>query len=162
PRVLRTLLLLDLESHPPGAAVDIVRIEIDPAPARIVQYSLLERPIPSPETIATLTARLGALVGDTRCGSPVLLDTHRPDGLDMRRYAPHSRIRNPDPLNQVPGPPVLRRFRPPIAVRVAVEHGAPAHVAITRRGVPAGRVEQRAGPWRTSGAWWENDGKPWD
>ena len=38
PRVLRTLLLLDLESHPPPAAVDIVTIEIDPAPGRIVQY----------------------------------------------------------------------------------------------------------------------------
>ena len=32
PRVLRTLLMLDLESHPPPAAVDIVTIEIDPAP----------------------------------------------------------------------------------------------------------------------------------
>src|SRR5918992_4684872 len=40
-RVLRTLLLLDLESHPPPAAVDIVTIEVDPAPSRIVQYSLL-------------------------------------------------------------------------------------------------------------------------
>ena len=33
PRVLRTLLLLDLESHPPSARIDIVTIEIDPAPA---------------------------------------------------------------------------------------------------------------------------------
>ena len=36
-KVLRTLLLLDLESHPPSTAVDIVTIEIDPAPARIVR-----------------------------------------------------------------------------------------------------------------------------
>ena len=64
-KVLRTLLLLDLESHPPSAAIDIVTIEIDPAPGRIVQYSLLERAMPSPETLATLTARLGALVGET-------------------------------------------------------------------------------------------------
>ena len=42
--VLRTLLLLDLESHPPGRRIDIVTIEVDPAPGRIVQYSLLERP----------------------------------------------------------------------------------------------------------------------
>ena len=38
PRVLRTLLLLDLESHPPAAAIDVVTIEIDPAPGRVVQY----------------------------------------------------------------------------------------------------------------------------
>ena len=45
-------------------AIDIVTIEIDPAPARIIQYSLLERALPSAETLATLTARLGALVGE--------------------------------------------------------------------------------------------------
>ena len=44
--------------------------------------------MPSPETLATLTARLGALVGETRCGSPALLDTYRPDGFEMRRFAP--------------------------------------------------------------------------
>ena len=85
-RVLRTLLMLDLESHPPAAAIDIVTIEIDPAPGRVIQYSLLERALPSAETVATLTARLGALVGETRCGSPVLLDTHRPDGFEMRAF----------------------------------------------------------------------------
>src|SRR6478735_6053014 len=86
PRVLRTLLMLDLESHPPAAAVDIVNVEIDPAPGRVVQYSLLERAVPSAEVVATLTARLSALVGETRCGSPALLDTHGPDGFEMRRY----------------------------------------------------------------------------
>ena len=37
PKVLRTLLLLDLESHPPSHAIDIVTIEIDPVPGRVVQ-----------------------------------------------------------------------------------------------------------------------------
>ncbi len=87
-RVLRTLLLLDLESHPPGAAIDIVTIEIDPAPGRVLQYSLLERALPSAETIATLTARLAALVGESRCGMPVLLDSYRPDAFVLERFAP--------------------------------------------------------------------------
>ncbi len=69
-----------------AAAIDIVTIELDPAPGRVIQYSLLERALPSAETLATLTARLGALVGETRCGSPVLLDTHRPDGFEMRAF----------------------------------------------------------------------------
>src|SRR5204862_4825512 len=77
-KVLRTLLLLDLESHAPDAAVDIVSIELDPAPARVTQFSLLARALPSPETLSTLTARLSALVGESRIGSAVLLDTHRP------------------------------------------------------------------------------------
>ena len=158
-KVLRTLLLLDLESHPPSAGIDIVTLEIDPAPGRIVQYLLLERATASPETLATLNARLGALVGDTRCGSPSLFDTHRPDAFEMKRFQPESRgtqaPRHPSPL-------VLRLFRPPIAVRVAVERGRPAHVAIDRRGMPGGRVEQQAGPWRTSGAWWDGTAAPWD
>jgi protein ImuB len=196
PKVLRTLLLLDLESHPPPAAIDIVTIEIDPAPARIIQYSLLERAMPSAETLATLSARLCALVGDTRCGSPVLLDTYRPDAIEMRRFAPEARpsrdrrrgktphaadaeqvlppgvpapadaaapLQNPEGRGSSPESrmPVLRRFRPPIAVRVAVERGRPVRVAIDRRGMPGGDVEQQAGPWRTSGAWWDA-GVMWD
>ena len=182
-KVLRTLLLLDLESHPPSAAIDVVSIEIDPVPGRILQYSLLERALPSPETLATLTARLGALVGDSRCGSPVLLDTWRPDGFEMTRFAPASSSQFPVSSSQFysgqkpaarsrpPGASsqertasnlILRRFRPPVAVRVAVDRGRPVHVAVDRRGMPGGDVDRAAGPWRTSGAWWDPKSAAWD
>src|SRR4029078_362807 len=87
--------LLDLESHPPfgGAGdvmIDIVTIELDPAPARITQFSLLERALPSPETLYTLTPALSALVGESRIGSAVLLDTHQPGAFEMTRFAPES------------------------------------------------------------------------
>jgi hypothetical protein len=36
-RVLRTLILLDLESHPPPAAIDAVEIDLGVTPGRIVQ-----------------------------------------------------------------------------------------------------------------------------
>jgi protein ImuB len=154
-RVLRTLLLLDLESHPPSVAIDIVTIEVDPAPARIIQYSLLERALPSIETIATLNARLEALVGEGRYGSPALLDTHRPDGFELRRFGVPDVL--PAAIGRAPGPASLslRRFRPPVAVRVTVEHGRPVYVPVDRQGLPGGRVAQAAGPWRSSGAWWE-------
>jgi hypothetical protein len=87
-RVLRTLLLLDLESSALAAAVDVVAIELDPAPSRITQFSLLQRALPSPETLSTLTARLSALAGQARVGSPVLVDSHAPDACAMERYAP--------------------------------------------------------------------------
>lgn len=187
PRVLRTLLLLDLESHPPSAGIDVVTIEVDPAPSRIIQYSLLERARPSAETLATLTARLNALVGESRVGTPLLLDTHRPDAFEMRRFAPRepggrgaggpgsgdgrSRVGFPS-APWLPGPPApcLRRFRLPVAIRVTVDRGRPVAVAIDRRGMPGGRVERAAGPWRTSGAWWDGgstgspqcDTSPWD
>ena len=175
PKVLRTLLLLDLESHPPSHAIDIVTIEIDPVPGRVVQYSLLERALPSPETVATLMARLRALVGENRCGSPMILDTWRPDGIEMQGFAPSSQ---PDfasascEVCRAGGAfaakvdssqfPVLRRFRPPVAVRVTVERGRPIRVAIDRRGMPGGEVTRAAGPWRTSGAWWGSAVAAWD
>ena len=165
PRVLRTLLLLDLESHPPAAGIDVVTIEVDPAPSRIVQFSLLERATPSPETLATLTARLNALVGEPRVGSPVRLDSHRPDAFEMRRFSPNPQNPNREPRteNREPaGALVMRRFRPPVAIRVTVEKGRPVFIAIDRKGMPGGKVEQAAGPWRSSGAWWDGSGTYWD
>jgi len=82
-KVLRTLLLLDLESHQPPAGVDRVTVAIDPTPGRIVQESLLTRALPAPEQVSTLLARLGALMGDTRCGSPALVDSHRPGAFEL-------------------------------------------------------------------------------
>ena len=80
-RTLRTLALLDLESHPPTAAIDRVVVAIEPTPARVLQFSLLSRPLPSPAQISTLMARLGALMGEGRCGSPTAVDTWQPGGL---------------------------------------------------------------------------------
>jgi protein ImuB len=174
-RVLRTLLLLDLESHAPPAAVDVVIVEVDPAPGRVIQYSLLERALPSAETLATLMARLGALVGESRCGSPHLPDTHRPDAFEMIRFNPTANAQRRTPNAERPAPafaqeqnalrrgkPSIRRFRPPVAVRVTVERGRPAHLAIDRRGMPGGHIVQAAGPWRWSGAWWDVERTPWD
>src|SRR5262249_9747688 len=87
-KVLRTLVLLDLESHPPTAGIDRVTIVIHPTPGRIVQHSLLTRALPPPEQISTLTARLAAVMGDGRVGAPALLDTHRPEAFEMRRFEP--------------------------------------------------------------------------
>ena len=87
-RTLRTLALLDLESHPPAAAIDRVVVAVDPTPARVLQFSLLTRPLPSPEQLSTLMARLSALMGEGRCGSPVAVDTWQPGAFAMKAFAP--------------------------------------------------------------------------
>jgi hypothetical protein len=182
-RALRTLALLDLESHPPDAAIDRVIVAVDPTPGRVVQYSLLARPLPSPEQLSTLTARLAALMGEGRCGSPVMVDSWRPGAFAMKPFAPcdtrtiHSRndtLRYRDTgentslfnvgaavprcvVDTAANPVVaLRRFRVPIPARVRVEEGRPVHMWIDRRGFGSGRIDVAAGPWRTSGAWWES------
>ena len=86
-RTLRTLALLDLESHPPGAAVDCVTIVIDPTPGRVLQHALFTHAHPTPEQLSTLVARLGALMGQDRFGAPALVDSYRPGAFEMRAFA---------------------------------------------------------------------------
>jgi protein ImuB len=175
-RALRTLALLDLEAHPAEAAIDRVTIVIDPTPGRVVQHTLYTRARPTPEQLSTLLARLGALMGQDRFGAPVSVDTERPGAFAMAPFATdHDAGRNrgdrcrqaqterphgpsahePSAISHQPLMSALRRCRQPVPARVAVMDGRPVRVTTDRRGFPGGTVVHCAGPWRTSGHWWE-------
>src|SRR6185295_6862937 len=96
-RTLRTLALLDLESHPPSAAIDRVVVAVDPTPGRVIQFSLLTRPLPSPEQLSTLMARLTALMGEGRCGSAITVDSWQPGAFEMTPFAPRLGTQDPEP-----------------------------------------------------------------
>jgi protein ImuB len=160
-KTLRTLVLLDLESHPPDAAIDIVRVVIEPTPGRVLQWTLLERAQPAPEQVSTLIARLSALMGDTHVGSPRLLDTWKPGAFAMARFevaAPGVPIAVPTQAPDSSIGSALRRFRFPIPARVHVQEGRPVRIVTDRNGFTSGAVVQAAGPWRTSGEWWTTPG----
>jgi protein ImuB len=172
-RTLRTLALLDLESHPPAAAIDRVRIVIDPTPGRVLQHTLFTRAHPTPEQLSTLLARLGALMGQDRFGAPAVVDTYRPGAFAMKPFATEHTHRGvgADPRVR-PGPThgsapthvsavsvlnvvsALRRCRFPVPARVVVGDGRPVRVVTDRRGFAGGAVTRCAGPWRSSGDWW--------
>jgi protein ImuB len=162
PKTLRTLILLDLESNPPSAAIDRVRVLVEPTPARVTQWMLFERALPSPEQVSTLLARLTALMGDTRVGSPRLLDSWKPGVFAMdpfvAREVAHARHDAHTPADTATPASALRRFRMPVPARVQVHEGQPVRIMTDRRGITGGAVVQAAGPWRTSGEWW-NDGQ---
>jgi protein ImuB len=166
-RTLRTLALLDLESHPPGGAVDRVTIVIDPTPGRVLQHTLYARAHPTPEQLSTLLARLGALMGQDRLGAPAAVDSYRPGAFAMAPFKTehqHDREENNRGArrdrgeNAVAFTQALRRCRQPVPARVAIDNGRPARVTTDRRGFVGGTVVRCAGPWRTSGEWWA-DGK---
>jgi protein ImuB len=90
-RILRTLILLDLESHPPPAAIDVVAIDLEVSPGPIAQGSLMIPTLPAPEDLATLVARLTALVGASRVGAPVVLDTHDARDVGMAVFRAEGR-----------------------------------------------------------------------
>ena len=180
-RALRTLALLDLETHPAEAAIDRVTIVIDPTPGRVVQHTLYTRAQPTPEQLSTLLARLGALMGQDRFGVAAAIDTDRPGAFVMTAFATevaqglrpadrtaqavrhesHARSAvndEPAAMSQQPLPSAVRRCRQPVPARVAVADGRPVRVTTDRRGFAGGAVTHCAGPWRTSGEWWL-DGK---
>ena len=86
-RTLRTLALLDLESHPPAAPIESVTVVIDPTPGRVLQHTLFARAHPTPERLSTLIARLGALMGQDRIGAAAAVDSYHPGAFAMRPYA---------------------------------------------------------------------------
>jgi protein ImuB len=148
-RTWRTLLLLDLEAHPPDDAIRALTVTAEPTPARSVQFSLLDPAQPSPERLAETMARLHEWTASGRGGTPLLLDTHRPGAFALGSFAPGP----PSHLASAPPPRVaLRVFRPPLPAQVSLRDGAPAFVAAP--GV-RGAVVDRAGPWRASGDWWD-------
>jgi protein ImuB len=167
-RALRTLALLDLGSHPPGAAIDRVTIAIDPTPGRVLQHTLFTRAQPAPEQVSTLLARLGALMGQDRVGAPAVVDSDRPGAFAMtafttdhaRERAGRNRGEREERKEHSSDPCVcaaLRRCRQPVPARVAIADGRPIRVTTDRRGFAGGAVVQCAGPWRTSGNWWAGE-----
>ena len=164
-RALRTLALLHLEAHPVTAGIDRVTVAADPVPGRVIQHSLLTRALPLPEQLCTLLARLGAVMGDGRCGMAALVDSHRPGAFAMQPFSAdwHKGAiainpmwdRRPSGRWQQDQPSlVIRRFRIPVPASVAVKDGRPARVITDRQGLRGGCVEGCVGPWRTSGEWW--------
>jgi protein ImuB len=168
-RTLRTLALLDLESHPPSAAVERVAIVVDPTPGRVMQHTLFAPSQPTPEQLSTLLARLGAVMGQDRIGSPATVDSYRPGAFEMKAFVPpehddQRRARGArreksvqdessacSALNVVR----LRRCRHPVPARVAADaQQRPVRVTTDRRGFAGGAVVHASGPWRTSGEWW--------
>jgi protein ImuB len=124
---------------------------------------------PEPEKLELTLARISGVVGEGRVGSPVLLDTYRREGFEVRRFVPsESMARNNGHLAARQERPALhnhngeivtalRILRPPIAVRVSHSKGQPSHVMSRKRGRISGEILWAAGPWRSSGDWWEQD-----
>src|SRR5262245_20803834 len=86
-KVFLKLLLLDIQSHPPGCAIVAASIACEPAKPRSLQSGLFQPLAPEPEKLELVLARLGRLVGANNIGSPELVDTHRPGAFRIKRFS---------------------------------------------------------------------------
>ena len=156
------LLQLDLKAHPPGAPIIKIHLAAEPVHPRAAQNGLFLPPSPAPEKLELTLARIAGIVGEEKVGSLQLLDTHRPEGFRVQRFTiwepaakndhSHSKQNSDDLVT------ALRVFRPPAAVTVTMQDGRPTHIAGSRKKEIHGGILWAAGPWRSSGDWWEQDG----
>lgn len=164
PRTFLRLFLLDIESHPPPAPIIAVAITAEPVPPRVFQTGLFIPLAPEPEKLEVTLARLAKLLGAENVGSPELLDTHRPDAFQMKRFdlsrggKKSNRNRQTAIGNRqcVIG---FRKFRPPWHAKVHIMHGRPSQISVRESDHCAmrGTIVCASGPWRTSGDWWRKD-----
>ena len=176
------LLQLDLKANPPTAPVLKLWLHAEPVRPKFDQRGLFLPLTPEQQKLEITLARLaGVTGGEGNVGSPEILDTHRPDSFRIKRFAPplpnyaekdqkpHS---TKNGLNEAPDEPkpasALRRFRPPQPVSVQIINGHPGTIgpprAIAEKDEMSravyGEVVWCAGPWRTSGEWWNQ--QPWE
>ncbi len=180
-KVFLKLLQLDLATHPPGAPVTKIWLVAEPAPPRSAQRGLFVPVCPEAEKLEITLARIAAIVGERRAGMARLQDSHRRESFTVERFtvaADHSSADAPPTLSDTCGQPPLamRLIRPARRLRVSVVEGRPeslaAEVKQTERIGLQGKVLWSAGPWRSSGDWWTENGKseamnseqisPWD
>jgi protein ImuB len=158
---LLKLIQLDLELHPPEAAVIALRIAAHPARPQTEQQGLFAAQSPEAGRLEILLARLRKLVGEGRVGAPELLDSHAPEAFRVANFkfgqaTSHGMNRQVQPATQIKTQttshaPALRMVRPPSAVAVELHGDAP--FAMYHEGQRL-MLQAGSGPWRTSGAWW--------
>jgi len=149
------VLLSHLETVRLGSHLVAARLVASPARPQQKQDGLFDTGLRDPAAFWENLARVGALVGDDRVGTPVGADTHRPDAFTLVKPADTVPAPAEAPVHEACGLR-LRRFRPAWPVRVTLEQGRPALLS----GDLAGPVRLAAGPWRTDGEWWRI--QPWE
>ena len=157
-RMLQTH-LENFKSEHPIVAVALTAQPIRPASQ---QFGLFETALRNPQQLYETLARLSALLGSDRVGTPVLEETHRPDAFRMEPFSwasvesavpsgnPKDALRTAHTTTR----PALRRFRPPSNTSVFVSEARYLQSDKIR-----GQIVDQSGPFLFSGNWW--DEKSW-
>src|SRR5437016_4365660 len=146
-RMLQTH-LENFKSEHPIVAVALTAQPIRPASQ---QFGLFETTLRNPQQLYETLARLSALLGSDRVGSPIKEETHRPDAFRMEPFS--WKVGAIDP-NRPPSKDeklciALRRFRPAAAASIFTSQDR--HLQSDKI---AGKVIDQSGPFLFSGNWW--------
>ena len=139
-----------LEGFTSESAIIAVELSAKPVRPNVEQFDLLEKGVRDPHQLAETLARLQALLGSDRVGTPELESSAHPDAVHLRPYDANAPSLPPVdvPLIGIP----LMRFRPPIPVNVVLSEIQPAFLYSNRF---TGPIKQACGPWLIRGRWWD-------
>ena len=156
-RMLQTHLENFRSEHP----IVAVALTAQPIKAAGEQFGLFETTLHNPHQLSETLARLTALLGGDRIGTPVLEETHRPDAFRMQPFswAVVSAVpsgETPHTLRTAHATAAVRRFRPAVFASVLQDEDNPAHVHSAKM---SGKIIEQRGPYLLSGNWW--DEKAW-
>jgi protein ImuB len=153
-RMLQTHLENFRSKHP----IVAVALSAQPSKATREQFGLFETTLRNPHQLSETLARLIAVLGADRVGTPVLQETHRPDAFRLEPFSWQvgaidlNRPKPMKPKSRI----ALRRFRPAVSASVLLDADTPAHVRSTEIW---GKILEQCGPYLISGNWW--DEKSW-
>jgi len=153
-KFLLKLLHLEMAAHPPPAAVLALTLTAEPGQSNKIQLGLFAPQTPEPSRLDVTLARIKAIVGAERVGTPVLEDTHRPASFHTEDFRVDAKTATYDPQ---PARLALRRVRPPRTIQVTLRESKPASF---RDGGASFQIAASYGPWRSNGCWWSVDA--WD
>jgi protein ImuB len=156
-RMLQTHLENFRSEHP----IVAVALSVEPIKPAGEQFGLFETTLRNPHQLSETLARLTALLGGDRIGTPILEETHRPDAFRMQPFswAVVSAVpsgETPHALKTAHTTAALRRFRPAVSASVLQDEDTPTHL---RSGEMSGKIIDERGPYLLSGNWW--DEKSW-
>ena len=154
------LLHLDLEAHPPQAAILAVALEADPGGTGKVQLGLFSPQLPEPGRLDVTLARIRAIVGQENVGCAVLLDTHAPGAFRIEPFEIPSG--QSSEVEASSARVAQRQIRPPEKIRVTLEHERPKSFFFREQ---LYTVDCAYGPWLSNGNWWAPTlwaGEQWD
>ena len=159
-KFLLKLMQLEIAANPPSAAVLSLALSAQAAQSSKVQLGLFAPQTPEPSRLDVTIARLKAIAGEDRVGSPVLEDSHLAGAFHMADF----RVEDSPPAVEGNRQPrmALRRLRPPLTVRMVLKADQPAMFFDGRQSY---RISTCFGPWRSNGCWWSSsdwDNDEWD
>lgn len=145
------LLHLDLEAHPPQAAILALTLRAESGATSKVQLGLFSPQLPEAMRLDVTLARIRAIVGEERVGRAVLKDTHQSDAFSVEPFSVPSVSSSVVAANRSNA--TMRRIRPATRLTVTLREGRPERFFFREKRY---QVERAYGPWFSGGDWWNS------